>query len=750
MAAFLYRLGAWGARRWRRMLIGWLVGLGVVVGLGLSFAGSFADSGSIPGSPAQTALTRMERHFPEPDVQSAQVVFQAPAGREVGEADLRAALEGSLEAMGRVSGVSEVSDPAEEETVSEDGRTAVAEVTFATKEADDVPDGTLEAVKAAGSEAERAGLRTIYGGEPYESSHPPVGPSELVGLGVALVILVITFGSLLAAGLPLLTAVLGVVGTMAAMIGAATVFDVSDNAPTLAIMLGLAVGIDYSLFIVSRHRAQLGRGMPVRESVAMATATAGSAVIFAGATVLIALCGLSVAGVPMLTSMGLASAGAVAVAVITAVTLLPALMGMAGHRLIPKQPRTTARRRRFLPIGRRRAVGRTAHGGRTAAMGVRWTQGVLRHPVRNLILGTVALIAVAIPGMELKLALTDEGSAATSNSSRQAYDVISDAFGPGANGPLVVLVENDDPATVNVTATAVEDELRGVRGIADVSGIDLADDERAARIQIIPDTGPRSQETSDLVARLRTQMQPLAQSSGSYVAVTGMTAVSIDVSDKLSAALLPFVIVVVGLSLLLLMIAFRSIAIPVKATIGFLLSVGAAFGATVAVFQWGWLAGLLGVPSQGPVASFVPIIVMSVLFGLAMDYEVFLVSAMREDYHRHHNARTAILNGARNAARVVTSAALIMISVFVSFLFSHDADIMPIAFALAFGVMVDAFLVRMTLVPAVLALLGDLAWWLPQRLDRVLPHLDVEGENLHTPQPATPHTPAKNTTPASL
>jgi RND superfamily putative drug exporter len=278
----------------------------------------------------------------------------------------------------------------------------------------------------------------------------------------------------------------------------------------------------------------------------------------------------------------------------------------------------------------------------------------------------------------------------------------------------------------------------------------MAEDKTAARIQIIPDTGPRSEETSNLVSRLRTQMQPLAQSSGSHVAVTGMTAVSIDVSDKLSGALVPFVIVVVGLSLLLLMIAFRSIAIPVKATIGFLLSVGAAFGATVAVFQWGWLAGLLGVPSEGPVASFVPIIVMSVLFGLAMDYEVFLVSAMREDYNRHRDARTAILNGARNAARVVTSAALIMISVFVSFLFSHDADIMPIAFALAFGVMVDAFLVRMTLVPATLALLGDRAWWLPRRLDRVLPHLDVEGENFDAPEPAGPQAPVKESTPVTL
>ncbi|BCL25592.1 MMPL family transporter [Streptomyces aurantiacus] len=704
------------------MLVGWLLALGAVIGLGFSFAGSFEDSSSIPGSPAQTALTKMGRHFPSPDVQSADIVFQAPSGRKVTDADLRKSLAATLKATGDVRGVAEVSDPVESDTVSEDGRTAVAQVGFTTKKDEDVPAGTLDAVKAVGSQAEQAGLKAVYGGDAYAPSTSPFGPPEMVGLGVALVILVITFGSLLAAGLPLLTAILGVVGTMAAMMGAANVLGVTDSAPTLAIMLGLAVGIDYALFIVSRHRSQLAAGMPVAESIAKANATAGSAVVFAGATVVIALAGLSVAGVPMLTSMGLASAGAVAAAVVLALGLLPALLGLVGGRLTPKAK--APRQRRAVPSGQ-------------VPMGERWVEGVLRRPVRALIVGTVALVALALPALQLKLAVTDEGNSPTTTSSRQAYDMVSDAFGPGANGPLVILVEDDDPTAVQSTATAVEDKLRDVKGIADISGVDVAEDKAAARIQITPDTGPRTQETSALVSHLRTEMRPLATSSGSYVAVTGLTAVSIDVSDKLSGALVPFAIVVVGLSVLLLMIAFRSVAIPVKATIGFLLSVGAAFGATVAVFQWGWLAGLLGVASTGPVASFMPIIVMAVLFGLAMDYEVFLVSAMREDYVRHRNARAAILTGARNAARVVTSAALIMISVFVSFLFSHDADIMPIAFALAFGVMVDAFLVRMTLVPAVLALLGDRAWWLPRRLDRLLPHLDVEGENVHAPDAAS-------------
>ncbi|MFJ2951966.1 MMPL family transporter [Streptomyces sp. NPDC087226] len=735
MATYLYRLGALGARRWRTMLVGWLVALCAVAGLGFSLAGEFEDSGSIPGSPAQTALTRMDRHFPSPDLQSAQIVFRAPPGHRVTEPALREALDSSLTAMGDVSGVREVSGPAEDVMVSEDGRTAVAEVTFTAAAEEDVPAGTLDAVKTAGEPAERAGMRAVFGGDAYAPSTAPFGPSELVGLGVALVILVITFGSLIAAGLPLLTAVLGVVGTMAAMTGAATVFGVSDNAPTLAIMLGLAVGIDYALFIVSRHRGQLAAGMPVVESVARANATAGSAVVFAGATVVIALAGLSVAGVPLLTSMGLASAAAVAVAVVLALGMLPVLLGMAGRRLTPKPGARTGR-----------WTVRKARGGRTP-LGVRWTEGVLRHPVRTLVVGTVAVLALALPALQLQLAVTDEGDSPATTSSRQAYDLIGDAFGPGANGPLVVLVEDDDPAAVRSTADAVGDRLGRVEGIADVGDADIAEDGTAARIRIIPTTGPRTAETGSLVAHLRTEMAPLAADGGSQIAVTGLTAVSIDVADKLSGALVPFAVVVVGLSLLLLMIAFRSVAIPVKATVGFLLSVGAAFGATVAVFQWGWLAGVLGVSSEGPVASFMPIIVMAVLFGLAMDYEVFLVSAMREDYVRHRDARAAVVAGARNAARVVTAAALIMISVFVSFLFSHDADIMPIAFALAFGVLVDAFLVRMTLVPAVMALLGDRAWTLPRGLDRLLPHLDVEGGDVGTPDRPTLQIPVKSPAP---
>ncbi|MEY9854811.1 RND superfamily putative drug exporter [Catenulispora sp. GAS73] len=714
MATLLYRLGAFGARRRRTMMFGWLIVLAAVVGLGISVGGSLQNTKSIPGSAAQTALTRMDRHWPTPDSQSARIVFQAPAGHRLAEPGLQAPLRASLAAAGRVVGVTSVGDPAADGLVSPDGRTAVADVDFTTAADKDVPTVTLDALKATGDAARKAGLTVVYGGDAYVPTNAPIGPTELIGILVALAILFITFGSMLAAGMPLLTAVLGVVGSMMTILTVASAVGVSENAPTLAIMLGLAVGIDYALLIVSRHRAQLATGMPVPESVAKATATAGGAVVFAGATVLIALAGLSVAGVPMLTSMGLASAGAVAMAVIMALTLLPALLAAFGRRLIPKPGSKAAR----------------GTDPDRATLGTKWVGGVLRHPVRNLVLVTVGLLVVAAPALRLQTSLTDDGSNPTSTSTRQAYDTISRAFGPGANGPLVVLVEGPNTTVTAQTATAVAKELPDVHGIARTSGVDTAADGTAARIQVVPTTGPRSQDTSDLVSRLNTALAPAARQFGGRVAVTGQTAVSIDVATKLNGALIPFAVVVVGLSLLLLMIAFRSVAIPVKATVGFLLSVGSAFGATVAVFQWGWLAGVLGVPSLGPVASFAPIIVMAVLFGLAMDYEVFLVSAMREDYGHRKDARGAILVGARNASRVVTAAALIMIAVFLTFLLGKDPDVMPIAFGLAFGVLIDAFAVRMTLVPAVLTLLGDRAWWLPRRLDRVLPRLDVEGESL--------------------
>ncbi|MFD7982061.1 MMPL family transporter [Kitasatospora indigofera] len=727
MAVLLHRWGLFAVRRRREVLAVCLLVVAAITTLGLTSAGSFATTSQIPGSAAQSALRKMEHHFGASDRQSAQIVFEAPKGASLNDPANAAALQRTLTAAATVPGVTSVSDPVRTRAMTPDGTTAVVKVEFSVPKDQDVRQGNLDALKdtAAGSRA--AGIDVLFGGDAYKQSAPLVGPMETVGLLVALAVLAITFGSLLSAGLPLITALIAVGTSMAALIGLSSVLNVADKAPTLAVMLGLAVGIDYALLIVSRHRSELAQGRSVQEAAARATATAGSAVAFAGLTVIIALVGLTVARVPVLTAMGLSAAAAVAVAVIMSLGLLPTLLAFAGERLRPRPGSRALRRIRG-------AAGPSAR----PPMGARWVAGVVRRPWRAVITVTLGLAALALPATQLQLALSDDGSEPTSNVVRQTYDKIGAAFGPGANGPLMILVSDAPLGTLKATGEDVTKDLAGVPGIARVSPVDYSTDGAAARMQIIPATGPRDAATSDLVNRLRKTVAPVAARSGSDIAVTGRTAVSIEVSDRLSGALVPFAVVVVGLSLLLLTVAFRSVAIPVKATVGFLLSVGASFGAIVAVFQWGWLADTLGVPSTGPTTSFVPIIVMAVLFGLAMDYEVFLVSAMREEYVRTKAPHLAVVGGARQAARVVTAAALIMVAVFASFLFTHDPAIMPIALALAVGVLLDAFAVRMTLVPAVMALLGHGAWWLPRLLDKWLPDLDVEGAHLDEPAPTHP------------
>jgi RND superfamily putative drug exporter len=543
----------------------------------------------------------------------------------------------------------------------------------------------------------------------------------------------------------LLIALVGVAIGLTGLLALSGAITLSSTAPTLALMIGLAVGIDYTLFILSRHRSQLATGMAPEESAGRATGTAGSAVVFAGLTVVIALSGLSVVGIPFLTVMGLGAAGTVLVSMLVALTLVPALMGFAGARLTPKPGSRAARREEAL----------AEHAGAPARTGgARWAQLVTRRPALTVVATLAALLVVSIPALQLRLALPDAGSAAEDSPERQAYDAVSEFFGPGVNGPLLVFVDGLDPATAEQTAGAVAAEIGGVpSGAAGqfTGGLDdvvyavpqLLADGTSAIVQVVPESGPQDEATSTLVADIRDLAPELEQRTGATeIAVTGQTAVAIDVSDRLAGALLPFALVVVGLALILLLLVFRSILVPIKAALGFLLSVGASFGAVVAVFQWGWAMDLLGVPATGPVISFMPILLMAVLFGLAMDYEVFLVSRMREEYVHGAEPREAVVAGMRHAARVVVAAALIMLAVFASFVHIEDVTVKAIAFGLAVGVLVDAFVVRMTLVPAVLALLGRSAWWLPRWLDRLLPDLDVEGAKLtqaehaeRTPEP---------------
>jgi RND superfamily putative drug exporter len=584
----------------------------------------------------------------------------------------------------------------------------------------------VDAIKNAAHAAERDGLRTSVGGSVFSSKGVHIGPSEIIGVAVALLVLVVTFGSLLAAGMALLPALIGVAAGLTGLLALAPAVSISSTAVTLALMLGLAVGIDYVLFILSRHRQQLARGADPKESVALAVGTAGSAVVFAGTTVIIALAALSVIGIPFLTTMGLGAAGAVLIAVLAAITLVPAVAGFAGTRLAPKPGSRAARR----------AADAEGTTGR-ATLGTRWTKWVIAKPLLTVLAVAGVLITLMLPAADLRLALPDNGSAPHASTQRTAYDTISAKFGAGFNGPLLVLAETNERATATSSEAGaqVAAKLRTLKDVKAVLPPERTADPAQSVITVLPDSGPDTVRTDKLVRAIREVAPELRATTGASVAVTGTTAVNIDVSNRLSDSLLPFVAIVVGLSLLLLMMVFRSLVIPVKAAVGFLLSVGASLGLVVAVFQWGWLADVLGVPHSGPVVSFLPIILIGVLFGLAMDYEVFLVSGMREEWAHTGRARQSVVDGARHSVRVVTAAALIMFTVFAGFFPLDDSLIKPIAFALAVGVAIDAFAVRMTLVPAVLALAGRGAWWLPAWLDRLLPDLDVEGSSLQKAVP---------------
>ncbi|MGW7213319.1 MMPL family transporter [Streptomyces collinus] len=720
MAVLLHRLGHSAYRR-RKLVLGlWLFVLAALITCVSVFSGKLDDRFSVPGTESQRALDSLSKTLPEASGANAQIVITAPRGHQVTEVPYTAAIARTVAEARKAPQVSEVVDPRDSGAVSADRTTAIVQVQYPVQNAQ-VRTSSVDAIEKAAEAVENDGLKTSVGGSVYSSKGVHVGPSEIIGVAVALLVLVVTFGSLLAAGMALVPALIGVAVGLAGLLALAPAVSISSTAVTLALMLGLAVGIDYVLFILSRHRQQLARGTEPKESIALATGTAGSAVVFAGTTVIIALAALSIIGIPFLTIMGLGAAGAVLIAVLAAITLVPAVAGFAGSRLTP-QPNSRAARRAADTEG---SIGHTT-------MGTRWTEWAIAKPLLTVLAVAGILATLALPAMDMRLSLPDNGSAPHSSTERKAYDTISDKFGSGFNGPLLVLAEtkNGTAAASAQAGVRVAQKLQTLENVKAVLPPQPTSDPAQSVITVLPASGPDSVRTDQLVRDIRKAAPDIRDTTGASVAVTGTTAVNIDVSNRLSDSLLPFVAIVVGLSLLLLMIVFRSLVIPVKAAVGFLLSVGASLGLVVAVFQWGWLADILGVPHSGPVVSFLPIILIGVLFGLAMDYEVFLVSGMREEWAHTGQARQSVVDGARHSVRVVTAAALIMFTVFAGFFPLDDSLIKPIAFALAVGVVIDAFAVRMTLVPAVLALAGRGAWWLPGWLDRGLPDLDVEGTSL--------------------
>ena len=618
--------------------------------------------------------------------------------------------------------------------VSEDGKAAIAQVQFKTS-INGLDPEVRQQVQDIVGEVSAADVTALPSKEISEDISELFGTAEIIGIAVAALVLIIMLGTLIAAGLPLLMAVVGVavgVGGTFALSGAV---DMSSISPMLALMLGLAVGIDYSLFIVNRHRGQLLAGMDAEESVALATGTSGNAVLFAGLTVIIALAALVVPGLPFLAVMGLSAAGTVAVAVVVALTLTPAVLSLVGRKLISKRAWAKAEQHNAAPghetEDRAKDEYRSSHG---------WGGIVTNHPWLALLAGVVLLGVVALPASQLRLALPDASSEPVASQAFKAYDVTKRSFGEGMTGPIIVV--GDFPAGLSEAEAQakqfdVADILRGTENVSAAVPLALSEDRRTAVFQVIPNEGPASASTVRVVSELRAEKGQIKDSTGVSIGLTGQTAGNVDVSTKLGDALPPYLAIVVGLSLILLLLVFRSIWVPLLATGGFLLSLAAAFGAVVAVYQWGWLGPIFGVENPGAVLSFLPIILIGVLFGLAMDYQVFIASGMRESYMHGESAKHAVRSGFSHAAAVVTAAAIIMVSVFSGFIFSHLNMVRPLGFAMAFGVLIDAFVVRMTIVPAVMYLLGEKAWWLPRWLDRILPDVDVEGAKLRKPGTTT-------------
>ncbi len=748
MATLLYRIGRTAFRRWPLFVAGWLV---VLLGIG-AFAATMSqpmkDSFTIPGIPSEEAADLQQELFPGAedafDQATVTVVVAAEDGKLAQHSDQVNALIADLAELPQMPDDPQLANPVQAapamrqqvlqaaresgtptevaqanadavSPLSEDGRVGTMEFTFDVDSVMEVEPETLEATEEVLDEHSRDGLRVEANGQGMAGMVELDGTAELIGIGVALLVLVLTFGSMVAAGLPILNALAGISVTMGGIYGVTAFTDVGTTTPILAMMIGLAVGIDYSLFILARYRAELQHTDDREDAMGIAVGTAGSAVVFAGLTVLIALAALAVVRIPFLTTMGLAAAGAVTVAVLVALTLLPALIGITRRKTFALQVR------RYRPARDER--------GMVVNNGVRWARLIGRGPVVALLLVVVGLGALAIPMKDLHLAFPTDSTAAEDTTRRQASDLIADSFGPGREAPVLVVVDGrglSDPRQQQAAYGEVAAWAGQQDGVVNAQVVGMNDEGTGAQVLVTPATGPDDSATEDLLQDLRDGQAEVEQATGATLGITGLTAITVDVSERLAEALPVYLAVAIGLAFLLLMLVFRSILVPLTATLGFLLSVLATLGVTVAVFQ----EGALGLMEGQPIVSFMPIILIGLVFGLAMDYQVVRVPRIREAHVHGASPREAVHDGFRNSARVVAAAAVIMISVFAAFVLMDDPIIKSMGFALAVAVAFDAFLVRMTLIPALMYVMGERAWWLPRWLDRLIPNVDVEGEAL--------------------
>ncbi|HVL06542.1 MAG TPA: MMPL family transporter [Acidimicrobiales bacterium] len=697
--------------KWRT-LGAWLVVLVSISALGSTFAGTWASQGRLPGTDSQAAQDILEREFPGRSGDSGAVVV-GDVGRD------RARVEALLASVATVPGVARVGAL----EVAPDGRIAQAEVTFAEGLEEAATSTAVDAVKELVDEVRAAGVGVELSGEWFGEGGMPA--SEIVGLLAALVILVVAFGSLVAAGVPILTAVVGVGIAMAGVNLWANVFDTASFTPHVAAMIGIGVGIDYALFILTRYRAAVDRGADREDAVAEAMSTAGRAVVFAGCTVVVSLLGMFVMGLSFLHGLAVGTSCAVLVAVVAAVTLVPAVLGITGRRIDS------------LHIGRRRTPS-TAGG-----LWARWARFVQHRPAAVAGAGLVVLLLMAAPALVMRLGFADQGNDPSASTTRRAHDLLVSGFGAGSTGPIAVVMETSVPGSAGAVDQVLA-ELRRQPGVASVTPALASESGAAAIAQLVPVTGPQDDATVDLLGHLRSDVVPVATAgTGIEVRLGGQTAAGIDFAEVISRRLPWFVGSVLALSFLLLLGVFRSVLVPLKAVVMNLLSIGAAYGVLVVVFQWGWAGELLGVSGQAPIEPWAPMMLFAIVFGLSMDYEVFLLSAVREAYDRTGDNAEAVVEGLSSTARVITAAAAIMVSVFGTFVLSDVRELKLIGLGLAVAVAVDATLVRIVLVPATMELLGRANWWLPRWLDRVVPRIAVDtpptGDDSRGPDPEERH-----------
>ncbi len=709
MSHLLYRIGNFAGRHPWRVISAWVLVAAAVFMLNSSMGGAPDESFSLPGAESQRAADAIQDRFPQETLYTSNVIFHSEDGLTAPET--KAAIEQAVEKLADGANVVAVSNPYDPRgpTVSEDGQTAFATVGF---EIEKVGLPEYDAAQEAVQDVRDADVQVEYDGGLGYAKVEAGGNSELIGILMAVVILAIAFGSLVAMSLPILAAL------MAILIGSSTIgimsgyLAVPQITNVVAMMLGLGVGIDYALFILARHRQNLASGQSVPVAIGRANATAGLSVLFAGVTVIVAILGLKVSGIPMMAMMGYGSAIMVAVTMLASITLLPALLGVVKHKVNSARVPFIKQKPAYNPNSK----------------SARWAEKVVAKPVRYGAPAALILGVLAIPVFSMHLGFADAGNDAPDSTTRKAYDLMADGYGPGTNGPLQVVLETNGDAESQAVIENVGAELAEEPGVASVGAPTTNDVGDIAIFDVTPTTSPQDERTGQLLETLREETLPKALEGSEVVAsVTGSTALTDDVSSRLQDRMPLFLGAVIGLSFLVLMVVFRSVLVPLKAAVLNVLGVGAAYGVIVAVFQWGWGASLIGVHESVPIMPLAPMLMFAILFGLSMDYEVFLMSRVREAYLKHRNPGRAVVEGVGSTAKVISSAALIMISVFASFILDVDVTTKMFGIGLSVAVFLDVTLVRMVLVPAAMSLLGHHAWWLPTWLERRLPTIDIEG-----------------------